>query len=52
MLALCRRQSSPHRRYESVGQEGYHSLFNWYRAFEAQHFPDPNGMRKVLARLT
>eukprot|EP00873_Tetraselmis_striata_P039964 jgi/Tetstr1/460228/TSEL_005543.t1 len=33
-----------------LGGEGYHSLFNWYRAFEAQHFPDPNGLRDKLAR--
>ena len=37
-------------RYESVGQEGYHSLYKWYQAFEEEHFPDPKGLRHTLAR--
>ena len=39
-------------RYEGVGQDGYHSLYNWYRKFEAQHFPDPQGVRSTLSTLT
>uniref|UniRef100_A0A7S1T4N1 Calcineurin-like phosphoesterase domain-containing protein n=1 Tax=Tetraselmis chuii TaxID=63592 RepID=A0A7S1T4N1_9CHLO len=35
-------------RHGMLGGEGYHSLFNWYRSFEAQHFPDPNGLRDKL----
>lgn len=37
-------------RYESVGKEGYHSLYKWYQAFEAEHFPDPKGLRDTVAR--
>lgn len=32
--------------------QGYHSLYRWYRAFEALHFPDPMGLRQVLERWT
>lgn len=39
-------------RYEGVGRDGYHSLYRWYRAFEAQHFPDPAGLRGTLATYT
>ncbi len=39
-------------RYESVGKEGYHSLYKWYQAFEAEHFPDPKGLRDTVARWT
>lgn len=39
-------------RYESLGAEGYHSLFSWYQSFEAQHFPDPMGMRETITRWT
>ncbi|GAB4822190.1 hypothetical protein N2152v2_009236 [Parachlorella kessleri] len=39
-------------RYENVGRDGYHSLYKWYRAFEALHFPDPMGLRLVLERWT
>lgn len=35
-------------RYERLGQDGPHSLFRWYRAFEASHFPDPAGLRSSL----
>eukprot|EP00884_Botryococcus_braunii_P019296 jgi/Botrbrau1/604/Bobra.0161s0002.1 len=38
-------------RYESVGAEGYHSLFRWYQAFEAEHFRDPYGLRGKAQRL-
>ena len=39
-------------RYESLGAEGYHSLFSWYQRFEAEHFPDPMGMRETITRWT
>ena len=39
-------------RYESVGKEGYHSLYKWYQSFEAEHFPDPKGLRDTVARWT
>ena len=41
-----------HPRYESVGKEGYHSLYKWYQGFEAEHFPDPKGLRDTVARWT
>lgn len=39
-------------RYEGVGQDGYHSLYQWYRRFEEQHFPDPAGLRSALSTVT
>lgn len=39
-------------RYEGVGRDGYHSLYNWFRSFEAEHFPDPAGVRSTLSTLT
>ena len=37
-------------RYESLGSEGYHSLYRWYQAFETTHFPDPMGLREMVAK--
>lgn len=39
-------------RYEGVGSEGYHSLYRWFQTFEAQHFPDPAGLRGKLSTWT
>uniref|UniRef100_A0A7S0RR47 Uncharacterized protein n=1 Tax=Chlamydomonas leiostraca TaxID=1034604 RepID=A0A7S0RR47_9CHLO len=39
-------------RHERLGQDGHHTLFRWYRAFEEAHFPDPQGVRTLLRRLT
>lgn len=39
-------------RYEGVGQDGYHSLYKWYQNFEAQHFPDPAGLRGTVSKWT
>lgn len=39
-------------RYEHLGREGYHSLYKWYRAYEARHFPDPFEVRQAAERLT
>ena len=35
-----------------MGKEGYHSLYRWYQAFEAEHFPDPKGLRDTVAHWT
>ena len=32
-----------------MGSEGYHSLWRWYRDFEAAQFPDPSGLRSRLS---
>ena len=40
------------RRYESLGAEGYHSLFAWYQRFEAETFPDPRGLRGSFSAWT
>lgn len=37
-------------RHEGVGRDGYHSLYKWFRSFEALHFPDPMGIRDKLER--
>ncbi|KAI7840166.1 hypothetical protein COHA_005949 [Chlorella ohadii] len=39
-------------KYEGLGRDGYHSLYKWYRGYEAQHFPDPMGVRARLERWT
>lgn len=39
-------------RYEELGAEGFHSLYRWYQRFEAQHFPDPAGLRELIAKYT
>ena len=39
-------------RYESLGAEGYHSLFAWYQRFEAETFPDPRGLRGSVSAWT
>lgn len=38
--------------YQAVGREGYHSLYRWYTAFEQEHFPDPQGLRRRLSQWT
>ena len=39
-------------RYEELGKDGFHSLYRWYQEFEAQHFPDPAGLRESIAKYT
>ncbi|KAL6778167.1 hypothetical protein ACKKBG_A17180 [Auxenochlorella protothecoides x Auxenochlorella symbiontica] len=39
-------------RHEQLGREGYHSLYKWYRQYEAAHFPDPADMRGAAERWT
>ncbi|KAK9862826.1 hypothetical protein WJX84_007158 [Apatococcus fuscideae] len=39
-------------RYAGVGKDGYHGLYRWYTAFEAQHFPDPMAVRDKISHWT
>lgn len=39
-------------RYAGVGKDGYHGLYRWYSAFEAQHFPDPMAVRDKISAWT
>lgn len=39
-------------RHEQLGQQGLHSLYRWYQAFEVEHFPDPQGLRLLLQKAT
>lgn len=31
---------------------GYHTLYEWYRLVESQHFPDPKGLRERMEQWT
>lgn len=31
---------------------GYHTLYDWYRSMESEHFPDPTGLRARLEQWT
>lgn len=31
---------------------GYHSLYQWYRSVESEHFPDPTGLRARIEQWT
>ena len=31
---------------------GYHTLYEWYRSMESEHFPDPTGLRARLEQWT
>ncbi|VFQ90808.1 unnamed protein product [Cuscuta campestris] len=31
---------------------GYHTLYEWYRSAESEHFPDPTGLKERLERWT
>jgi hypothetical protein len=31
---------------------GYHTLYEWYRKVESEHFPDPTGLRTRLEQWT
>ncbi|KDD72728.1 hypothetical protein H632_c2969p0, partial [Helicosporidium sp. ATCC 50920] len=39
-------------RHQKLGQEGYHAMYRWYRAYEAEAFADPAGLRARLERWT
>ncbi|KAK5833679.1 hypothetical protein PVK06_017532 [Gossypium arboreum] len=32
-------------RHKPLATSGYHSLYQWYRSVESEHFPDPSGLR-------
>ena len=31
---------------------GYHTLYQWYRSVESEHFPDPTGLRARIEQWT
>ncbi|XP_010538790.1 PREDICTED: uncharacterized protein LOC104813013 [Tarenaya hassleriana] len=35
-----------------LATSGYHSLYQWYRSVESEHFPDPTGLRARLEQWT
>ncbi|XP_048130397.1 uncharacterized protein LOC115757389 isoform X3 [Rhodamnia argentea] len=39
-------------RHNLLATSGYHTLYQWYREAESEHFPDPTGLRARLERWT
>ncbi|KAA0060871.1 Metallophos domain-containing protein [Cucumis melo var. makuwa] len=39
-------------RHELLATSGYHTLYEWYRTKEGEHFPDPTGLRARLEEWT
>ncbi|KAI4369071.1 hypothetical protein MLD38_017560 [Melastoma candidum] len=39
-------------RHKLLATSGYHTLYQWYRAVESEHFPDPTGLRARLEQWT
>uniref|UniRef100_A0A0E0AEZ6 Calcineurin-like phosphoesterase domain-containing protein n=1 Tax=Oryza glumipatula TaxID=40148 RepID=A0A0E0AEZ6_9ORYZ len=35
-----------------LATSGYHTLYDWYRSMESEHFPDPTGLRARLEQWT
>ncbi|KAG1347649.1 Cobyric acid synthase [Cocos nucifera] len=35
-----------------LATSGYHTLYEWYRSMESEHFPDPTGLRVRMERWT
>ncbi|XP_010529533.1 PREDICTED: uncharacterized protein LOC104806367 [Tarenaya hassleriana] len=35
-----------------LATSGYHTLYQWYRAVESEHFPDPTGLRARIEQWT
>ncbi|THU63235.1 hypothetical protein C4D60_Mb01t13590 [Musa balbisiana] len=35
-----------------LATSGYHTLYEWYRAMEIEHFPDPTGLRARMEKWT
>lgn len=33
-------------------EPGYHTLYQWYRSAESEHFPDPTGLRARIEQWT
>ncbi|GMH04052.1 hypothetical protein Nepgr_005891 [Nepenthes gracilis] len=39
-------------RHKLLATSGYHTLYEWYRQVEREHFPDPTGLRARLEQWT
>lgn len=39
-------------RHGLLGTSGYHTLYDWYRTVESEHFPDPTGLRTRMEQWT
>ncbi|GLJ47120.1 hypothetical protein SUGI_0994890 [Cryptomeria japonica] len=39
-------------RHKLLGTSGYHTLYDWYRTVESEHFPDPTGLRTRMENWT
>ncbi|KAG8490529.1 hypothetical protein CXB51_013660 [Gossypium anomalum] len=39
-------------RHKLLATSGYHSLYQWYRSVESEHFPDPSGLRARMEQWT
>ncbi|KAG5543415.1 hypothetical protein RHGRI_016222 [Rhododendron griersonianum] len=39
-------------RHKLLATSGYHSLYQWYRSVESEHFPDPTGLRARIEQWT
>nr|GMC52332.1 uncharacterized protein LOC109149584 [Ipomoea batatas] len=39
-------------RHDLLATSGYHTLYEWYRKVENEHFPDPTGLRARIERWT
>ncbi|KAL9250485.1 hypothetical protein AKJ16_DCAP07546, partial [Drosera capensis] len=39
-------------RHKLLATSGYHTLYEWYRQVEGEHFPDPTGLRARLEQWT
>ncbi|CAM8972156.1 unnamed protein product [Rhodiola kirilowii] len=39
-------------RHKLLATSGYHTLYQWYRTVESEHFPDPTGLRKRMEEWT
>ncbi|KAE8729191.1 Calcineurin-like metallo-phosphoesterase superfamily protein isoform 2 [Hibiscus syriacus] len=39
-------------RHKLLATSGYHSLYQWYRSVESEHFPDPTGLRERIEQWT
>lgn len=39
-------------RHKLLATSGYHTLYEWYRSVESEHFPDPSGLRPRIEQWT
>ncbi|WIA33540.1 hypothetical protein OEZ86_006664 [Tetradesmus obliquus] len=37
-------------KYEHLGNDGLHSMYRWFEAYQEAHFPDPMGLRAMAHR--